>query len=77
MIAPTGPPAIRRWWPQPLIGGLTAAVGLFVLLATWRGALAAGTAVLTTRDLLVALCLAGATIAAYQLGVFHLSWGCG
>jgi len=66
MIAPTGPPALRRWWPQPLIGGLTAAVGLFVLLATWRGALAAGTAVLTTRDLLVALCLAGATIAAYQ-----------
>jgi len=66
MIAPTGPLALRRWWPQPLIGGLTAAIGLFVLLATWRGALVAGTDALTTRDLLVALCLAGATIAAYQ-----------
>jgi len=64
--APTSLRALRRWWPQPLIGGLTAALGLLILLAAWRGALAAGTAVVTARDLLVAVCLAGATIASYQ-----------
>ena len=66
MSAVTGPSALRRWWPQPLIGGLTAALGLLVLLAVWRAAFSAGTTTFTTRDLLVALCLAGATIAAYQ-----------
>ncbi len=66
MSAPTGLPALRRWWPQPLIGGVTATLGLLALLAAWRGAFAAGTAALTTRDLLVALCLAGATITAYH-----------
>jgi len=66
MSAPTGLTALRRWWPQPLIGGLTAALGLLALLAAWRGALAAGTAILSARDLLVAGCLAGVTIASYQ-----------
>ncbi len=66
MSAPTGLTALRRWWPQPLIGGLTAALGLFALLAAWRGALAAGTAILSARDLLVAVCLAGVTSASYQ-----------
>jgi len=66
MSAPTGLTALRRWWPQPLIGGLTAALGLFALLAAWRGALAAGTAILSARDLLVAGCLAGVTSASYQ-----------
>jgi len=68
--APHDPQALRRafhrWWPQPLIGGLTAALGLLVLLGAWRGALAAGTATLSARDLLVVVCLAGATIASYQ-----------
>jgi len=58
--------ALRRWWPQPLIGGLIAALGLLALLAAWRGAPAAGTAILSARDLLVAVCLAGVTIASYQ-----------
>ncbi len=66
MSASTGLTALRRWWPQPLIGGLTAALGLFALLAAWRGALAAGTAILSARDLLVAVCLAGVTSASYQ-----------
>ncbi len=58
--------AFHRWWPQPLIGVLTAACGLLVLLVVWRDALTGGTAAPTTRELLVALCVAGATIAAYQ-----------
>ncbi len=70
MTAPHGPRALhrllRRWWPQPLIGALTAALGLLVLLGAWRSALTAGPAAPTARDLLVAVCLAGATIAAYQ-----------
>jgi len=61
-----GQQALRRWWPQPLIGALTAALGLLVLLGAWRGAVAAGTAAPTARDLLVAVCLAGATSATYQ-----------
>jgi len=66
MSAPTGLTALRRWWPQPLIGGLTAALGLLALLAVWRDALTAGTAILSTRDLLVAGCLAGVTSASYR-----------
>ena len=70
MTAPHGLRALhrllRRWWPQPLIGALTAALGLLVLLGAWRSALTAGPAAPTARDLLVAVCLAGATIAAYQ-----------
>jgi len=68
--APHDPRALRRalhrWWPQPLIGVLTATCGLLVLLVVWRDALTGGTAAPTTRELLVALCLAVATIAAYQ-----------
>ena len=58
--------AFQRWWPQPLIGGLTITLGLLVLLVMWRDAFTSGTAAPTTRELLVALCLAVATIAAYQ-----------
>ena len=58
--------AFQRWWPQPLIGGLTITLGLLVLLVMWHDALTGGTAAPTTRELLVALCLAVATITAYQ-----------
>ena len=58
--------ALRRGWPQPLIGTLTAALGLLVLLGAWRSALTAGRVAPSARDVLVAVCLAGATIAAYQ-----------
>jgi len=63
---PSGLTALRRWWPQPLIGGLTATLGLLVLLVAWRDARAAGMATLSARDLLIAGCLGGATIASYQ-----------
>jgi len=66
MITRGGLAALRRRWPQPLLGALTATVGLLVLLGVWRGAFAAGTDVLTARDLLVVVGLAGATIASYQ-----------
>jgi len=66
MSAPTGLTALRRWWPQPLIGGLTAALGLLALLAVWRDALTAGMTILSARDVLVAGCLAGVTSASYQ-----------
>jgi len=66
MITRGGLAALRRRWPQPLLGTLTATVGLLVLLGVWRGAFAAGTDALTARDLLVVVGLAGATIASYQ-----------
>jgi len=57
---------LRRWWPQPLIAVVTAAVGLLALFAAWRPMLGGSGVAVTATTLPVMVCLCGATISAYQ-----------